>query len=192
MRLGRRLGAVLVIAAGVWVVLPAISASAAPIETACVGTTVGTTFTLAEDCDTTEPLTVPDGFTVDGAGFTITAHDPSATVSFIGAVVTNAGTSMHLRNLTIQGAGFPNITCDLLAGIQFLDAGGSVSDVRVLDITRGNSCVSGNGLRVNATGLPRTVTITDTTLAGFQRSGLLVNGAGPATVNVSGSTIRLP
>ena len=38
MRLGRRLGAVLVIAAGLWVVLPAVSASAAPITTACAGT----------------------------------------------------------------------------------------------------------------------------------------------------------
>ena len=93
---------------------------------------------------------MPDGFTVDGAGHTITAHDVSATVSFIGAVVTNAGTSMHLRNLTVRGTGFPNVTCDLLAGIQFADADGSVSNVTVLDITRNNSCVSGNGLRVNA------------------------------------------
>ena len=56
MRLGRRLAAVLVIAAGVWVVLPATPASAAPITTACAGTTVGTTFTLTADCDTTVPL----------------------------------------------------------------------------------------------------------------------------------------
>ena len=132
---------------------------------------------------------MPDGFTVDGAGHTITAHDVSDTVPFIGAVVTNAGTSMHLSNLTIQGTDFPNITCDLLAGIQFLDADGSVSNVTVLDITRNNSCVAGNGMRVNATA-PRTVTITNTTLAGFQRSGLFANG--PATVHVSGSTIGPP
>ena len=132
---------------------------------------------------------MPDGFTVDGGGHTITAHDVSATVSFIGAVVTNAGTSMHLRNLTVRGTGFPNITCDLLAGIQFADADGSVSNVTVLDITRNNSCVSGNGLRVNAVA-PRTVTITNTTLAGFQRSGLFANG--PSTVHVSGSTIGPP
>ena len=44
-------------------------------------------------------------------------------------------------------------------------------------------------MRVNAIvgGTPRTVTITDTTLAGFQRSGLFANG--PSTVHVSGSTI---
>ena len=59
----------------------------------------------------------------------------------------------------------------------------------VLDITRNNSCVSGNGMRVNAVA-PRTVTITNTTLAGFQRSGLFANG--PATVHVSGSTIGPP
>ena len=104
-RLGRRLASMLVITAGVWVVLPATPASAAPIMAACAGTTVGTTFTLTADCDTTVPLTVPDGFTVDGAGHKITAHD-GRTVPFMGAVVTNAGTSMHLRNLTIQGTGF--------------------------------------------------------------------------------------
>ena len=149
MHLRRRL-LVLLILAGASVVAPSTRVSAASITTACVGTTVGTTFTLTADCDTTEPLTVPEGFTIDGQDHTITAHDASATVSFIGAVVTNAGTSMNLLNLTIQGTGFPNVTCDLLAGIQFADAGGTVTDVRVLDITRGNSCVSGNGMRVNA------------------------------------------
>ena len=93
---------------------------------------------------------MPDGFTVDGGGHTITAHDVSATVPFIGAVVTNAGTSMHLRNLTIRGTGFANVTCELLTGIYFVEAGGTVANVTVDDITRNNSCVSGNGLRVNA------------------------------------------
>ena len=186
MRLGRTFASVLMLA-GASVVVPSMRASAVPITPpTCTGITVDTTFTLTADCDTTVPLEVPDGFTVDGDGHTITAHDESPTVSFIGAVVTNAGTSMHLRNLTIQGIGFPNVTCDLLAGIQFADAEGSVTDVTVLDITRNNSCVSGNGMRVNAIA-PRTVTITNTTLAGFQRSGLLANG--PATVHVSGSTI---
>ena len=44
-------------------------------------------------------------------------------------------------------------------------------------------------MRVNSVvgGTPRTVTITNTTLTGFQRSGLFANG--PSTVHVSGSTI---
>ena len=66
-----------VIAAGASVVLPSIPASADPIDPACAGTTAGTTFTLTANCDTTVPLEVPAGFTVDGAGFTITARDPS-------------------------------------------------------------------------------------------------------------------
>jgi hypothetical protein len=75
------------------------------ITTACTGTLSGTTFTLTADCDTTAPLTVPNGVTVDGGGHTITAHDITGIHnSFVGAVVTNAtgATSMTLQNLTIE------------------------------------------------------------------------------------------
>ena len=36
---------------------------------------VGGVITLTGDCDTTVPLTIPDGVTLNGAGHTITAHD---------------------------------------------------------------------------------------------------------------------
>ena len=189
MHLGRRLLVLVVLAGSASVVLPSSGAGAAPITTGCAGTTDGTTFTLTADCDTTAPLTVPDGLTVDGAGHTITAHDASPAALFKGAVVTNEGPSMHLRNLTIRGTGFAVDCAGILAGIQFADAAGSVSNVTVLDITQHSGCVIGNGMRVNSVvgGTPRTVTITNTTLTGFQRSGLFANG--PTTVHVSGSTI---
>ena len=62
--------AVPVLTAGLVVVMPVAQASAADITT-CPGTPVGTTFTLSADCAPTGPLTVPPGFTVDGAGHTI-------------------------------------------------------------------------------------------------------------------------
>ena len=66
----------------------------------------------------------------------------------------------------------------------------AVSNVTVLDITQSLRLrVSETGYLVNSVvgGTPRTVTITNTTLTGFQRSGLFANG--PTTVHVSGSTI---
>ena len=126
-------------------------------------------YTLTEDCVTTQPLTVDPGGTIDGGGFTITANDPSATVFFNGAVITNEGPSMHVTNLIIQGAGIRTESCaGILAGIQFADAGGTVSDVEVLDITQTSGCGIGNGIRVNAVvgGTPRTVTITNAIVTG--------------------------
>ena len=38
------------------------------VETACAGTLSGNTFALSADCDTTVPLSIPDGATLNGAG----------------------------------------------------------------------------------------------------------------------------
>ena len=65
------------------ILISAPPAAAANITTACQGTTSGSTFTLSANCTTTEPLTVPNGFTINGAGpgapargYTISATDP--------------------------------------------------------------------------------------------------------------------
>lgn len=103
-----------------------------PVNTACAGTLSGTVFTLTADCDTTASLTVADGQTVDGAGHTITAHDPPGG-NFTGAVLTNAagGTSMNVRNLTIRGTGFATDCGVQLFALWFSDAGGTVTNVTV-------------------------------------------------------------
>jgi hypothetical protein len=162
------------------------------ITTACTGTTSGTTFTLTTDCDTTAPLTVPDGFTVNGAGHIITVHDPPGGF-FVGGVVTNAGTAMNVENLTIQGTGFAFNSCaqGVQTGIFFNDAGGFANNVTVLDITEHSGCNFGLGIRANAlAGVARTVTITDATVTGYQRSGIVSTGM--MTLNVSNSTIGPP
>jgi parallel beta-helix repeat protein len=159
-----------------------------PIATGCAGTTSGTTFTLTADCDTTATLTVPDGFTVDGAGHTITAHDPVGGF-FKGPVVTNASgaTSMTLTDLTVRGTGFATDCTGTLIGVLFNDAGGALTHVTVQDITQHSGCILGINIRVNAlAGTARTVTVTGVTSTGFQRSGLV--SSGQATVNVTGST----
>jgi len=92
----------LVTAVPITVVALASPAAAADITVACPGSTTGTTFTLTADCATTEPLTVPDGFTIDGGGFTISATDAGG-AQWNGGIVTNAGTSMNVQNVTITG-----------------------------------------------------------------------------------------
>jgi hypothetical protein len=188
-RLWTLCSAIPLVAAGLIVGFPS-SAHAADqdITKACIGTTLGSTFTLTEDCDTTSQLIVPDGFTIDGAFHTITAHDGAA--PFKGAVVTNdpAATSMHLANLTIRGTGFAVSCPGTLFGVFFNDVDGSVDNVTVQNITQHSGCILGIAMRVNAlNGTPRMVTVNGYEAAGFQRSGLVASGQ--ATVNVSNSTI---
>jgi hypothetical protein len=156
-------------------------------------TTSGTTETLQNDCSTTVTLTVPDGFTFDGNGHTITALDPTATTGFSGPVITNAGSSMNIENLTVQGD-VHNQTPDFpiqYVGVRFFNASGSVTSVTVLDISAPNSGPNdGYGIRVDAT-VPVDVTITGSTFAGYRRNGAVFSG--PATdVDVTGSTFGPP
>ena len=136
---------------------------------------VGGVITLAGDCDTTAPLSIPDAVTLNGAGHTITAHDV-APGSFNGAVVTNAGTTMTVENLTIMGTGFtqtnPVGSCGRAAlyGIWFNGAGGSVTNVHVTGITEGSNCQVGRAIRGDGTG-SQTLTITGTTVSDYNKDG---------------------
>jgi Domain of unknown function DUF11/Putative Ig domain len=160
------------------------------ITAACQTRTAGTTITLTADCDTAVTLTVPDGFTLDGAGHVITAHDP-ASGAFAGPVLTNAGPDMSITNLTVRGTEFTAACSNPLDGILLANARGSITNVRVLNITRHSSCPLRIAIGITAaTGGHRTVTITGTTASGFQRAGLLAEG--DATVNVSHSMFGPP
>ena len=196
MNLGRRLlalvalVALLVLAVGASVVLPSIPASAVPIDPACAGTTVGATFTLTADCDTTVPLEVPDGFTVDGAGHTITAHDPAPTASFVGAEShERAVPRACVADLTIRGTGFASGVSP--AGIFFVDSRGTSATSTVQDMTANIGSQLGRASSPTPSPVAaRTVTITGTTVSGYQKSGLIATGT--MTMNVSASTIGPP
>ena len=86
------------------------------------------TRTLLADCDTSRTILVPNGWTLDGAGHSITAKDP-ADGHFLGAVVRNAGTSASVRNLTVTASSL-NDVCDggddRLRGILLDGASGSI------------------------------------------------------------------
>jgi len=186
-----------ILLAGVVVVAEAVPAAAADITTACTGTTNGSTFTLTADCTTTEPLTVPDGITLDGGGFTISATD-AGVAQWNGGIVSNAGTSMHIKNVTITGpaGGFQGQCGTVMYGIYFLDASGTVDNVTVdhifqQQLPNSPSCPTGRSIRAESTGAAQTVTITNTAVMDYQKTGFEARGSA-MTMNVSGSTAGPP
>jgi uncharacterized repeat protein (TIGR01451 family) len=163
---------------------------------------------MTADCgDVTTTLRVPPTITtVDGARHTISATDLANPADptdhtipqFNGAIVTNAGPgqTMNIRNVTITGPADGFSLCGpgdpgadaVLYGIFFKDAaGGSVSNVTVQHIFQFQngafgSCQTGRAIRADSSG---TITITNTTVRDYQKSGFEARGS--TTMNVSGS-----
>ena len=162
------------------------------IDAACAGQmSPGNTFNLTADCDITVQLTVPDGQTVNGGGHIITAHDPGGG-NFSGAVLTNAGSSMTIVNLTIEGTGFA-VDCAVssLMGIFFNNSSGTLSGVKVENITQHSGCPLGQAIRANSTdGVHRTVTLQSVVATKYQRSAFVASGT--ITANVTNSTFGPP
>ena len=148
------------------------------------------TRTLLSDCDTSRTILVPDGWTLDGAGHSITAKDP-ADGQFVGAVVRNAGTSASVRNLTVTASSL-NDVCDggddRLRGILLDGASGSILNNHVLGINQGASgCQEGNAIEVrNApfddTGVDTNVLISGNEVRDYQKGGIISNGSVNVTV----------
>jgi hypothetical protein len=170
----------------------------------CTGDLTGTTFTLTAACSTTAPIAVPGTITtVDGGGFTITATDAGG-AQWNGGIMTNAspGQSMTIQNLTISGpaTGFQlcTISTNVLYGIWFNDASGSVNNVTVQHIFQQQngafgSCQTGRAIRADAVTAARTVTITNTTVEDYQKSGFEARDLGASmTMDVSTSTAGPP
>lgn len=158
----------------------------ANIVSACSFTISGTTMTLDGDCITEETILIPDGYTLDGAGHTITAEDP-ASGHFLGAIVKNEGTTAYVTNLTIDTNSLNN-TCDdgddRLRGILFDGASGSITNCTIRNINQGqgSGCQEGNGIEVRNSPYDGThpgtkkVIIADNTVEGYQKNGITANG----------------
>ena len=183
-------GSTLAVFAGLALLLPlafAVAASAA----ACGFTTSGTTMTLNGDCTTDTTILIPNGFTLDGAGHTITAVDPSGD-HFKGAVVANGGATAHVTNLHVKASGLADVCdagADRLRGILFDGASGSITDNTVFNINQGASgCQEGNAIEVrNApfdnTGTDVNVTISGNVVTNYQKTGILANGSVAAIIS---------
>lgn len=182
----------LVLPFAMFLLFPIIGTPGASATNNCSFTTVGTVMMLNGDCTTDSTILIPNGFTLDGAGHTITAVDPPAG-HFLGAVVKNAGATANVMNLRISTSGLANV-CDgganRLRGILFESASGSITNNTVLNINQGASgCQEGNAIEARNPPFDGThpatksVTITGNTIDNYQKTGILVNGDVDGTIH---------
>ncbi|HEY7107610.1 MAG TPA: right-handed parallel beta-helix repeat-containing protein [Acidimicrobiia bacterium] len=163
---------------------------------ACTFDQANLTMTLVADCATSTAIAVPDGWTLDGRQHTITAVDPRGG-RFTGAVITSAGTTAHVENVTVVGAIAPRTGADCktgdeaFRGIYFPNTAGSIQNTRVLNINegKGSTCAEGDGIVVMRAPLdgshvsPRAATLVGNRIQGAQNDGIFVWGDLSATID---------
>jgi hypothetical protein len=163
--------------------------------TDCTFTTIGTTMRLDADCTTDATIFVPNGFTLDGRNHTITAVDPPAD-HFRGAVVQNAGTTAHVKNLGVTASGLANV-CDAgndrLRGIMFEGASGTIEKNHVFDLRQvASGCQEGNSIEVRNAPFDgthpntQTVVIANNAIEDFMKTGIVTNGDVDARIEHNG------
>ncbi len=155
------------------------------VELGCRFSTSGKKMTLLTDCITDDTIHIPNGWTLDGAGHTITGVDPE-NGHFVGAVVANGGKVAHVRNLTVTVDDLADV-CDAdddrLRGILLDGAAGTITNSRAIDINQGTSgCQEGNGIEVrnapfDGRGRDLVVTISNNVITGYQKTGIVANGS---------------
>jgi hypothetical protein len=152
---------------------------------------------LDNDCETSTTISVPDGFTLNGNGHTVTAIDPEGG-HFLGAVIRNAGSVASVINLTVTASDLTDV-CDggndRLRGILFDGASGTISNNTVTGVRQGSSgCQEGNAIEARnspfagetgsvTVGPDVNVTITNNTVTNYQKNGITVNGSVSAIVS---------
>jgi parallel beta helix pectate lyase-like protein len=170
-----------------------VASSLVSAATTCTFTTVKKTMTLNADCTTDSSILVPNGFTLNGAGHTITAVDPVAG-HFVGGVIQNGGASANVTNSKITASGLADV-CDAganrLRGILFDGASGSITNNQITNINQNqgavlSGCQEGNAIEVRNFGAsPSTVraAIVGNTVSGYQKTGIIANGDTDATIS---------
>jgi len=169
----------------------------AQATTDCLFTFRQRVMALQNDCTTDETIRIPDDFTLDGRGHTITAVNiPGVIVNgnpvgFIGAVVENAGTRANVRGLRITSqdlAVFCHQPDERIRGISLLGASGFivgnvVEDLNEIDFRGLSGCQEGNGIVAQNVGAaPTEVFIAGNTVTRYQKLGISVAGNVRATV----------
>jgi hypothetical protein len=162
-----------------------LSAQPARAANDCSFTDTGSALVLQADCTTDTTIAVPDGYTLDGNGFTITAVDPAGD-HFTGAVILNEGATAHVTNVTVTASGLSNVCdggADRLRGIMFDGAGGSITNNTVVGINQGASgCQEGNAIEVRNAPFDGThpntqsVEIAHNDVIDYQKTGIVANG----------------
>lgn len=142
------------------------------------------TVSLLADCSTTASILVPHGFTLDGNGHTITAVE-----GFVGPfLVRNADGAafVGVRDLVLT-ADIPTLSCTAIGGVGLVGTSGSINDVTVRDVRRGgaNGCNGTVGILVDnpSRATPVTVSVTNSRVENFLRTGIRIQGNVTANLN---------
>lgn len=156
----------------------------------------GNVLKLTGDMIVTESYVIPDGYTLDGNGHTITAVDPAGG-HFKGAVVVNGGSTAYVKNLTVTTSGLANAGAggaDRLRGIMFESASGSISHCTITGINKGHSgSQEGNAIEIRNEPFDGThpntinVIIEHNKIFDYQKTGIVCNG--DVNVDVKHNTI---
>ncbi len=149
---------------------------------------------LTADCTTDSTLLIPDDYTFDGNGHTLTAVDPPGG-TFTGAVLRNRGTKARVRDVIVTASGLRDDCregAERLRGILLEGASGEVVDSEVRDLQKGvaSGCQEGFGIEVrndDAGRGPFQVDVLRNRVSGYQKTGLLAVGA--VQVTLSGNTV---
>lgn len=175
----------ILILAGCVLLLLMVGLTTVGAQNNCVFTTSGARMYLRANCTTDETIFIPNGYTLNGLGHTITAIDPVGG-HFVGAVVKNAGAVAHVRNLTVTVSGLANV-CDAgndrLRGIMFEGASGTIIGNVITNVTQASSgCQEGNSIEVRNEPFDGThpntqsVVISSNRITNYMKTGIVANG----------------
>ena len=151
---------------------------------------------LMADCTTDSTLLIPDDYTFDGQGHTVTAVDPPGG-TFTGAVLRNRGPRARVRDVTVTASGLRDgckAGAARLRGILLEGASGEVVDSEVRNLQKGagaSGCQEGFGIEVrneDASRGPFRVDVLRNRVTGYQKTGLLA--VGTVDVTFSGNTVE--
>lgn len=111
---------------------------------------------------------------------------------FLGAVVKNAGTTAHVKNLTVTTSTLANVCdagADRLAGIMLEGASGAITHATVIGINQGSSgCQEGNAIEIRNAPFDGThpntkiVEVSNNIVDDYQKTGIVANGDVSVTV----------
>jgi hypothetical protein len=163
------------------------TSSAAHAASDCQFIRTSVAWTLVADCTTDQSIVVPVA-AFSGGGHTITAVDPPGD-HWQGAVLQNGTGTFRVTDVRVTASGLSDV-CDVgdsrLSGVRLEGASGSVTRTTVADLRQGDSgCQEGSAIDVrnlapNAAVVR--VSLADNVVTGYQKTGILVNGAIDATV----------
>lgn len=158
----------------------------------CTFTTVGSVMTLQANCTTTSTIDIPDGFTLDGNGKSVTLAGPASAAV---AILAQGGTA-NVENLTVDGSGQTGSCGGQADAVVYGNTSGQITNVTVRNVRCGSGITASVGQGAQG---PHTVGVEDVTVEDVNHDdgnqvaaiGFFADSTGPQlTASVSGSTIQ--